>query len=197
MSNPSKIVFRPDGTILIKDVRLSYPHLFEPWSGEEGRPKKFSGSFIMYNKTHAAEIKALKEHVVKLSMEAFKAKVPLSNYFIRNGDDKQKEEYEDSWYVSASAGANRPPTVLNKDRSAIRSDNGVIYAGCYVDVLIRPWVQNNMHGKKINANLLAVQFRRDGEAFADDTRPDPTEVFEDLSDSDFDDASDSDDPFAE
>ena len=144
------------------------------------------------------------EHLIRQSVQHHLpsgmtfAHFELLQHFIRNGDEKQKEEYEDSWYVSASEKADRPPTVLNKDRSAIRTDNGVVYAGCYVDVLIRPWVQNNSHGKKINANLLAVQFRRDGEAFADDTRPDPTEVFEDLSDSDFDDASDNGgDPFAD
>lgn len=194
----SKITFRSDSTILVKDVRLSYPHLFEPWAGEEGATPRFSGSFIMSNKTHAAEIKALKEHVVKLSQEKFKAKLPLDRYFLRNGDDRMKDEYADSWYISASEKSTKPPLLLNKDRSVIRTDNGIIYAGCYVDVLIKPWMQDNTKGgKRCNANLLAVQFRRDGEAFADATRPDPTEVFEDLSDSDFDDDSGSDDPFAD
>ena len=47
----------------------------------------------------------------------------------------------------------------------LEESDDVVYGGCFVNVLIRPWKQDNKHGKKINANLRAVQFEKDGEAF--------------------------------
>ena len=44
-------------------------------------------------------------------------------------------------------------------------DQQAPYSGCYVYGSITLWLQNNSYGKKINANLRAVQFERDGEAF--------------------------------
>jgi hypothetical protein len=39
------------------------------------------------------------------------------------------------------------------------------YAGCYVNATIVVWAQDNEHGKRINAQVKAVQFFKDGEAF--------------------------------
>jgi hypothetical protein len=36
-----------------------------------------------------------------------------------------------------------------------------IKAGYRVDMLIEPWAQDNEHGKRINASLRAVRFRRE------------------------------------
>jgi hypothetical protein len=37
-----KITFYSDDTILLKDIRASYPHLDKPWSMADGNEKKFS-----------------------------------------------------------------------------------------------------------------------------------------------------------
>jgi len=42
-----------------------------------------------------------------------------------------------------------------------------IYAGCYVNAIVVLWAQNNNYGKRINANLLGVQFVADGSPFGD------------------------------
>ena len=171
-----KIKFNEDGTILIKDVRLSYPHLFTASAAEEGKPKKFSGSFLLDNTTHAEEIAALKAKLIELQKEYFKAKVPAANLFFRNGDDKGKDEYAGTWYCAASE--TMRPQVIGKRREPLAESDDIVYAGCYVNVLIKPWKQDNKHGKKVNANLLAVQFVRDGERFGQG-RPDVSEHFED------------------
>lgn len=176
----SKVVFRPDGTILIKDVRLSYPHLFTPWGTNEQK-KAYSGKFLLNKTTHAEAIKALGAHIVKLSMETFKSKLASDRVFMRNGDDSGKPEQEGSWVVSASDSKHRP-TVINRDKTPVVEADDVVYSGCYVNVLIRPWTQNHPeYGKRINANLLAVQFVRDGERFAGTERPDIDDVFGDVS----------------
>lgn len=39
------------------------------------------------------------------------------------------------------------------------------YSGCYVNVTLDIWAQDNQYGKRVNAKLLAIQFARDGESF--------------------------------
>jgi hypothetical protein len=42
----------------------------------------------------------------------------------------------------------------------------VFYPGCWVNTLIKPWFQDHPEGgKKVNANLIAVQFVRDDDSF--------------------------------
>lgn len=178
----SKIKFNDDGTILVKDVRLSYEHIFEKW-GKDTDPKerwRYSGKFLLGNDTHAEEIKLLKQHLMKLQQEYFKGKIGTSNLFFRNGADSGKEEQENAWVIAASDGKRRPQ-VLNKDKSVITAEDDIVYSGCYVNVLIRPWKQDNEHGKKINANLIGVQFKRDGDRFGEEA-VDASQAFDDEDD---------------
>ena len=181
MSNNSKVQFRDDGTILVKDVRLSYPHLFHKWAkeGDDKAKAKFSGKFLLDKTTHAEAIKAINQRQVALQMEYFKSRIPNDKIFMRNGAELGREEMKDSWVISASESIR--PEVINKDKSPIAEEDDIIYAGCFVNVLIRPWKQQNSFGKRVNANLLAVQFVKDGERFSSIERPDIDEAFEDES----------------
>lgn len=172
------LTFREDGCILVKNVRLSYPHLFKPWGMNEGDDKKYSAKFLLDKKTHADDVKALGQHLVKLQTEAFKARVGNDKLFLRDGAETGKEEMKDQWMISASE--SKRPDVLNRDRTRINEEDDIVYAGCFVNVLIRPWAQNNKFGKRINANLLAVQFVKDGERFSGIERPDMDDVFDDV-----------------
>ena len=182
MSTNQQIVFREDGCILVKNVRLSYPHLFKPWAkNPDKETPKYSARFLMDKSTHAQEIKALGQHLTKMMQEHFKGRIPNDKLFFRDGAGSAKPEQENCFLIAASE--TRRPDVIHRDRSRINEEDDVVYAGCYVNALIRPWVQSNIHGKRINANLLAVQFVRDGERFGAE-RPDVSEVFDDVS-SDF------------
>ena len=176
-----KIQFNDEkGTIKLLDVRLSYPHLFELWGKNEKDKKKYSGRFIMPNSTHEAENEALREYLAKLKKDWFpNGGVKSDGLFHRDGDNDDKPELEDAWYVAASE--TMRPQVIGRRREVITEADDIVYAGCYVNALIKPWKQNNEHGKKINANLIAVQFVRDGERFGAE-RPDVSEEFEDVDD---------------
>lgn len=193
----SNIVFREDGTILIKNVRGSYLHLFEPWGMEGDKKKSYSGKFLLDKTTHGAEIKALGQHIVKMCVDTFKTKLATDKLFLRDGDESGKPEQEGNWVVSASDSKTRP-NVIDRDKSPIVESDDKVYSGCYVNVLIRPWVQNHaQYGKRINANLLAVQFVKDGERFAGNERPAVDDVFGDVSGEFGDDEGGSEvDPFA-
>ena len=67
--------------------------------------------------------------------------------------------------MSIKASTKRRPIVINRDKSPITEDDGIIYPGCYVNAIIEVWAQNNAWGKRVNANLLGVQFVADGEPF--------------------------------
>lgn len=162
-------VLYSDGCIRIDNVRLSYPHLDKPWAGKakdgsESKPK-FSMKALMDKTTHDAVKQACVEMINTLCTERKLGKLGADQKFIRNGDDLSGEECEGMWVVSASENVDRPPSLRLKNGRKIKQEeaNEVFYAGCYVNALIRPWAQNNDWGKKINANLIAVQFWEDGE----------------------------------
>lgn len=189
------IVFREDGCILVKNGRLSYPHLFRAWGMQETDTKKYSAKFLLDKKTHDTEVKALAQHLVKMQTEAFKGRIPNDKLCLRDGAETGKEEMKDQWVISASE--SKRPDVLNRDRSRVNEEDDIVYAGAYVNFLIRLWAQNNKFGKRINANLLAVQFVKDGERFSGIERPDMDDVFDDV-DEEFDDTpagGDDEDPF--
>lgn len=181
MSNTPNLVFREDGTILVKNCRLSYEHVFEAWAKKPEEKKKFSGKFLMPKSTHDADAKALGVHAQKMAMENLKAKVGSDKLFIRNGDDSGKPEQEGHWVISASE--TKPPKVIRRDKTPVRAEDDLIYSGCYVNVLIRPWPQNNEHGKRINAGLMAVQHVKEGERFSGQAPVDTDTVFDDISES--------------
>lgn len=159
-----------DGTILIKNVRLSYPHLFEKFvmEGDDEAKGRYSAKFLLDKETHAEEIKAIRQHLVALQKEWFEGKIGGEKLFLKDGDDSGKEEQEGSWVISASD-TKRRPQVLDKDKSPIVEEDDIVYGGCYVHALIRPWKQQHpKYGKRVNANLIGVQFHKDGERFGEE-----------------------------
>lgn len=152
--------------IMIKGARLSFPSLFQK-SQFEGKEGKFEATLLFPKsdkKTYNQIIKAIEA----AKTEANK-KVVEKNYFIKDGDEifeeKEYDGYEGMWAVKA--GNSKRPTVIDRDKSPLTEDDDKIYAGCYVNAIVSPWVQDNQYGKRVNANLLGVQFVKDGEAFGD------------------------------
>ena len=58
------------------------------------------------------------------------------------------------------------PTVLDRDKTPLDASSGKPYSGCYCNLIIECWAQDNSWGKKINFSLKGVQFHSDGEAFS-------------------------------
>lgn len=180
-------VLRSDGTIRIDNVRLSYAHLDKPYAGtndkgEPGEPK-YSVVGLLPKKTHG-DAKDLILKVIEDILKANKnAKIAKDKRFIGNGDDAAKEEYEGMYTVSARE--SRRPTCRNKDKSVIDQDEiaDVLYSGCWANILIRPWFQDNKYGKRVNAGLVSVQFVRDDEAFGEG-RINDDDAFDELDDDD-------------
>ena len=186
ISKVTNAVLYSDGLIRIDNVRASYPHLDKPWSGEEGQEAKFSVVSLLDKGTH----KAAKDLIVKRINEILKEnkteKIASDKKFIRDGDQMAKPECENQWVVSAREA--RRPSVRGSDNEVLTPDEilDTIYAGCYISVLIRPWFQNHAKfGKRVNAGLVAVRFRRDGEPIGEGRITD--DDIDDYMDGDYDD----------
>lgn len=180
------------GYVKLMNVRVSYPHLDKPYAGEDGGEPKF-GMVSMLNKKEHKDAIALVDSAIADLLKANKnAKVSKDKRCIRDGDDSDKEEYEGHFTLSARE--SKRPTVRDGDGVELDKDeiNDVIYAGCYADVLIRLWYQDNKFGKRVNANLNAVKFRADGEPFGEG-RVDDEEMWDDDDDNWGDSGSDDDD----
>lgn len=156
-----------DGCIKIENVRLSYPHLDKSWKkeGTLGEPK-FSLRGLLDKSTH----KAAKDLVKKVIEEQIKvSKLPIGKnmWFLRDGDDSGK--VEEAGMLTISSSEARRPSCRNRKGEVVDQDKvlDMFYGGAYGHMLIRPWIQNNEHGKRINASLIAVQFIKDGEPFGE------------------------------
>jgi len=165
--------------ISIKNARLSFPSLFKKASfdGNEG---KYEATFLFPKsdtKTYDAVMVAIEE-----CKKANKLKVASDKLCIKDGDEVEYDGYEGMWAVKASN--NKRPTAVNRDRTPLVEADEVLYAGCYVNAIIEPWGQNNKYGKRVNANLLGVQFVKDGEPFGDGGTSASTDDFDDIEDAD-------------
>lgn len=164
-----------DGTIRIDNVRLSYPHLDTPFKseGDDGNTKEtYSLEAMLPKDTHTAAKDLIKKVLNQIQVDN-DAKVKTEHWFLKNGDDADKPEYEGHFLVKASD--TRRPSVRNRDGSAMseREIADRIYGGCWANVLIRPWYFNGKakngktYPKRLLANLVAVQFVRDDEPFGE------------------------------
>lgn len=170
------------------NVRLSFPSLFEPTDYKDDKKFKFRGHFMLdpKNALHAAQIKKLRLACVKLIKAEWgpKAKLPASDICIvegnaGNAEGVVRDEYKDMWIVTASNP--KRPLVLDRDKSKLDASSGKPEGGDYVNANVILWAQNNDHGKRINANLVGVQFHHEGEKFGEGI-PDADEQFDDLTD---------------
>ena len=149
--------------IKLENVRLSFPSLFRKanFNGEE---TKYEATLLINKDSQADLIKQLEKAIQeKLKTDLKGAKLGADKICLRDGDGVDYDGYEG--HMSLKAANSKRPLVIDKDKSPLTEDDNVIYGGCYVNAIIELWAQNNNWGKRINANLLGVQFVRDGDSF--------------------------------
>ena len=101
---------------------------------------------------------------------------------VKDGDTLGKEEMAGMWVLSASD--DTPPQILDKDgQTELTERDGLVYSGSYARVMVNFWAQDNEYGKRINANLRAVQHVAKGDAFGKG-RTDARAAFGSLADDD-------------
>ena len=151
--------------IKLNNVRLSFPSIWRKsvYNGEE---TKFEATFLIDKKTQGDKVKEIEAAIATMIKENLKgAKLGDDKKCLKDGDDFEYAGY--AGHMSIKASSTQRPLVIDRDKSSLTEEDGRIYAGCRVNATIELWAQNNTYGKRINANLLAVQFYKDDEPFAD------------------------------
>jgi hypothetical protein len=177
------------GKVKLKNVRLSFAHLFKPQdgkvdkdTGKKGEPK-FNCSFLFSKKTPEgkalyAEIKKAADEVKSKKWGNNIPKLKPEKICLRDGDQEEYDGYEGMYYLSASN--NSRPQLVHKVKDSkgkwvkfvdpesgnvINDGQKYLYSGCYVNGIVKLWAQDNEHGKRLNASLELVQFLKHGDAF--------------------------------
>lgn len=151
--------------IKLKNVRLSFPSLFKKatFKGVEG---KYEATLLLNKEEHADEIAEIKAAIQSKITEDLKgAKLGADKICLKDGDEIEYDGYAGHFSIKASN--SKRPLIIDRDRTPLTEDDNKLYAGCYVNAIIELWAQNNDFGKRINANLLGIQFFKDGEPFGD------------------------------
>ncbi len=173
--------------IYLSNVRLSFPHLVEPHSSTEGGVKKFSADFIMAQ--NSTGIQQFMQQYMALATAKWGENAQQVMTMIQSdrklrcygsGNEKIDKKtfqpysgYKDMAYISANK--DQMPQMIQSDGKPVEAGNTLayqalarkLYGGCYVNAAIKPWLQENKHGRGIRCDLVAIQFANDGEAFGE------------------------------
>lgn len=184
--------------ITLRNCRASFLTLAEPeryQNKPENEPRWSATLLLPYDDP---QIKLLDELIQRVGAVKFEKKWAKAwenigsdpkACFKVDGKKKDYSGYEGHWALTAHRKLKEgPPLVMDSDKSPIyekvsralyAGKAGRIYSGCYIDAQIEVWAQMNAHGNAMRATLLAVQRRKDGDAFAGGSEPD-TDAFEEI-----------------
>lgn len=181
--------------VVLKDVRISYPHLFEPYAPEADQPEKYSAAFMFPKSDEATYNRLIKGYEAAIEQgkkgkqgQAFAAAVGKKKFWnpIQDGDEKDDATYHGHWYINAKN--DRKPQVVDRRRNPIQNEEeaeDLIYAGSYVNasVDLYPFGRNGNFG--VGIALGNVQQYRDGERLdGRSTAEEDFEVYDDDEDDD-------------
>lgn len=170
--------------VKLTNVRMVFPEIFKK-GVFDGKETKYQASFLIPKKdtkTYDAIIKSIED--VKKSYKDPNIKISNSKLFVVDGDDVDSEydTFQDHWVVRASN--SQRPTALDRDKTPLQPEDGKVYSGVYVNAIIEPWIQDNQFGKRVNANLLGIQFSQHGDPLGG-AKVANEDDFDDLGDEDF------------
>lgn len=181
--------------MLLKNLRISFPHLWVPDAYEEGQKPKYSVN-ILIPKHGDPQLKKIQREIKRLidTTDWIKGKKPLpKNICLLDGDDEKSDTdgYEGMMYINAK-NASRPSVfdrVKDPDTGrpvVLTEDDGRPYGGCYCNISVEFWAQNvPKYAARIGCGLAGVQFWRDGERFGG-TAPSKSGDFEYLDEDELD-----------
>lgn len=184
-------VLYTNGMMRIDNVIASYPHVDKPYAGDDGGVPKYSIMGLADKTTHKDIIALVKSEMIRIMAEK-KVKLPSKNLFMKDGDVHFETKDECLGRYAFTAREDARPVLRDADGNKLdpKDDMDTIkelfYGGAVVSILINPWYQDNKYGKRLNANLRAIKFVEDGEAFGEG-RVDDEEAWDDEGGSGFDD----------
>lgn len=154
-------------------VRLSYFYGFDGYKDKDD-PKKISypSHFIMPpNHPAIALVKAAQRAAAIVqwkdgAADMLEALAGQDRLCLHKGNVSKPgvDGYKDMLFVSGNA--KKRFTIVGPDRTPLNSGDALApYSGCHANAIIQVWAQANSWGKRINAQIMGVQFTRHGESF--------------------------------
>lgn len=160
--------------VTLKNVRLTFPVLWEPKQVNGQGDPKFSAAFLFppdhpqVQELTAAIIEAATAKWGEKAMETLGALKAGDKLCVHDGDSKSDYDgYAGMKFINASNKI-RPLVVGGgaDGKGLLAASDGKPYSGCYVNAIVEIWAQANQFGKRVNASLLGVQFVKDGPRLA-------------------------------
>ena len=177
--------------IYLSNVRLSFPHLAEPQrqvNEQTGKERiSYNCEFIL-TPDHAG-FKQFMAHFASMAQDKWKEHANAVMNLI-NGDRRSRcfgrgeekvnkktmqpyDGYAGNIYITA--GRDQPPQMIQGDGVPVDPANTMayqalarkMYGGCRVNAAVKPWIQDNQHGRAIRCDLVAVQFAADDAPFGE------------------------------
>jgi len=154
--------------IKLTNVRISFPNIFKPKAFEEGQDASYGETFVLDKVKQKELITQIRTAVNDLATDYFKGKIPpmvTQKHPLRDGAEKEDlDGYGDTMMFCGARNKTRP-TVVDRALNPLTEEDGIIYGGCFVNATVRAWVQDNKVGKRIDFQLRAIQFLKDGPPF--------------------------------
>ena len=157
--------------VVLTNVRLSFANIFEP-KGFNGSEPRYSANFLI-SKQDNENINKVREAIKAVAKLEWNTDVPKfkeNQLCLRDGDGETWGGYADHFFVSSGnklkvAVRDLDGTDLTK-QSEDNNPGDKPFSGDYVNAVIEVWAQNNNYGKRINANLVGVQYVKTGSRFS-------------------------------
>jgi hypothetical protein len=179
-----------ENMIYISNARLSFPNIAQPqtrdnpdgtkkvsWNCELLLPQNDPG-YQQFMKVYATLAQAKWAEHAQQVMQMIHQDRKQRCY--GSGDEKVNKKtfkpydgYAGNLYITT--GSNNAPQLIRTDGTPVDPANSMeyqavaraMYGGCYVNVAIKPWLQDNKHGRGVRCDLVALQFAKDGEPFGE------------------------------
>ena len=181
--------------INVPSVRLAFAELDVP-KQVQGQGKPSYGCTLIVDPANEALVKALDVAMLKTAIAkwgqaegatTFKALMAKDRTAFKHGprtdgSGMPYQGFDGMYSLSTRAQAAQKPLVLDRNRQPGSVEQGTVYSGCYVNARVAFWAQDNKFGRRINCQILGVQFVKDGDSFGGGMRA-SVDDFDDLGDS--------------
>lgn len=169
------------GEIALRNVKLTYVHVDKPWAkqGDPEDKKKFAITPVLpKNHPQVAALQAAANAVAVAKWGDKLNKSVFPTYCIRDTDlpTEAKHRAKDGFgpgvlfFNASRKPADGPPAVRHKSVASgtvqlnpATNPNEYPYSGSLGSVVVKFWAQDNIHGQKINCELVAVAKSAEGE----------------------------------
>jgi hypothetical protein len=177
--------------VFLSNVRLSFPHLADPqkqvnevtgatrisYNCEFLMPQDHPGFQQFMARYGALALEKWKEHaqaVMGMIQQDRKTRCfGQGNEKVNKKTFQPYDGYAGNVYITA--GRDSAPQMIQADGTAVDPNNTMayqtlarkLYGGCRVNAAVKPWPQDNKHGRGIRCDLIAIQFAGDDKPFGE------------------------------